>query len=111
VNFRNKFRVSGLWIQGANDADRYVTMFKVAFANDDTFSQWTDYTDFDKVVVSDMYLVLHYISISFINATGLCRGAVLNLSSLVLRHSAALNSYERIRSILIVFFLNLFFPL
>jgi len=34
------------------DSPKYVTKYKVGIANDDTFTQWTDYTDLDKNVVS-----------------------------------------------------------
>ena len=51
MKFDENIRISGVIVQGTADVTRYVTKFKVAIANDNTFTQWTDYTDFDGNVV------------------------------------------------------------
>ena len=51
MRFYENIRISGIIVQGTADVTRYVTKFKVALANDNTLTQWTDYTDFDGNVV------------------------------------------------------------
>lgn len=42
-------------MQGAHDQDFYVTKYKVAIAHDDSFAEWSDYTDIDgNVVITDV---------------------------------------------------------
>ncbi|XP_076807104.1 uncharacterized protein LOC143450437 isoform X3 [Clavelina lepadiformis] len=47
VTFPTNVRITGFIVQGANDAERYVTSFTVQFADDNTFMKWSDYTDYD----------------------------------------------------------------
>nr|XP_039250734.1 LOW QUALITY PROTEIN: macrophage mannose receptor 1-like [Styela clava] len=43
-------KVSGIKIQGANDADRWVTTFKISYAKDASNTEWIEYENYDNIV-------------------------------------------------------------